>query len=322
MRLARLSLAAALVLFAPARARADSPDHDKAVALFDEARALIDGGDCDAAMPKLESSLRYEPSVGARLSMADCLESHAPLDAWTQLREAQRLAFLKHDDRAKIAQDRASALEPRLPLVRVVLPKGAVDEPGLEVRVDGVLVDSFFYAEGTIALKAGPHTIEVTTPNRRWSREIVAQTGATTAVDVHLERSCPAPVAPAPRPVEAPRDPGAAQRTIGLLLGGVGLASLGVGGVFGGAALAKKGDIDAACGGNEAACAAPSGSLDSQRSEQQSYARLSTLAFVVGGVAVASGVVLFLTAPHAKTRVVVTGAFDATGAGVSVLGRF
>ena len=86
------SLFASVVVLLPAVARADSPDHDKAVALFDEARKLIDDNQCDAAMPKLWMSVRYEPSVGAHLSMADCLESHDPLDAWTQLREAQRLA--------------------------------------------------------------------------------------------------------------------------------------------------------------------------------------------------------------------------------------
>src|SRR4030081_2440821 len=109
------TLIVAVVMF-PAIARADSPDHDKAVALFDEARKLIDDNQCDAAMPKLLMSLKYEPSVGARLSMSDCLESHDPLEAWTQLREAQRLAYLKHDDRTKIAQDRASALEGKLPM--------------------------------------------------------------------------------------------------------------------------------------------------------------------------------------------------------------
>ena len=121
------------------------------------------------------------------------------------------------------------------------------------------------------------------------------------------------------KPTLAPsHDTGGAQRAIGLILGGVGLASLGVGGIFGGAALAKKGDIDAACGGSAQTCAAGLGSLDSQRAEQQNYARLSTLGFVVGGVAVAAGVVLYLTAPHAKTTVAVTGSLG----GMSLVGRF
>jgi len=309
---------ASVVFLFPAMARADSPDHDKAVALFDEARKLIDENQCDTAVPKLETSLRYEPSVGARLSLADCLESHDPLGAWTQLREAQRLAYLKHDDRTKIAQDRATALEAKLAMVHVALPADVVRQPGLEVRVDGTLIDSFFYESGTIALKAGPHVVEVALPNRRWSQQVVAQLGATTSVNAQLvQTNASAPVTV--RPIETPsHDPGGAQRGIGILLGGVGLAALGVGGIFGGAALAKKGDIDAACGGSAQTCTAAPGSMDAGRSEQQNYARLSTLGFVVGGVAVAAGVVLYLTAPHAKTSVAVTGSLG----GVSLVGRF
>lgn len=312
------TLFASVLVLAPAIARADSPDHDKAVALFDEARKLIDDNQCDAAMPKLEMSLKYEPSVGARLSMADCLESHDPLDAWTELREAQRLAYLKHDDRTKIAQDRATALESKLAMVHVALPADVVHQPGLEVRVDGTLIDSFFYESGALALKAGPHVIEASLPNRRWSQQVVAQLGATTSVNAQLVQTN-APRSAALKPIELPsHDTGGAQRTIGLLLGGVGLASLGVGGVFGGAALAKKGDIDAACGGSAQTCTAAPGSMDAQKSEQQNYARLSTLGFVVGGVAVAAGVVLYLTAPHAKTTVAVTGSLG----GMSLVGRF
>jgi hypothetical protein len=311
------TLFAFALLLVPTIARADSPDHDKAVALFDEARKLIDDNQCDAAMPKLVMSVRYEPSVGARLSMADCLESHDPLEAWTQLREAQRLAYLKHDDRTTVARDRATALEAKLAMVHVALPADVVHQPGLEVRVDGTLVDSFFYESGTIALKAGPHVVEATLPNRRYSQQIVAQLGATTSVNAQLVQT--APQAAVTKPIEAPaQNAGGAQRTIGILLGGIGLASLGVGGIFGGAALAKKGDIDSACGGSASTCTAPPGSQDAARSEQQTFARLSTLGFVVGGVAVAAGVVLYLTAPRAKTAVAVTGSLG----GLSLVGRF
>jgi len=203
-------------------------------------------------------------------------------------------------------------------MVRVALPADVVRQPGLEVRVDGALIDSFFYESGTIALKAGPHVVEATLPNRRWSQQVVAQLGATTSVNAQLVQTSGAPP-PVMRPVEGPsHDPGGAQRGVGLILGGVGLAALGVGGIFGGAAFAKKGDIDAACGGSAQTCKAAPGSLDSARSEQQNYARLSTLGFVVGGVAVVAGVVLYLTAPRAKTAVAVTGSLG----GVSLVGRF
>src|SRR5207248_2841248 len=108
------------------------------------------------------------------------------------------------------------ALESKLPMVRIVLPVDVVRQPGLEVRVDGVLVDSFFYDSGTIALKAGPHVVEATLPNRNWSQQVVAQAGAITSVSAHLAQTCASPStsgALATRPVLSPGDPGSAQRT-------------------------------------------------------------------------------------------------------------
>lgn len=315
-------LGLAVLLISTAAVADGAPDHDRAVALFDEARKMIDDGNCDGAMPKLEQSLRYEPSVGARLSMADCTEPHNPLEAWSQLREAQRLAYLKHDERTKVAQDRAAALEAKLPIVHVVVPPQGLVEPGFELRVDGVLIDRFFYLDGVLAMSAGPHEIEATTPSRRWSQQVVAQAGVMTSVSVRLEASSSKPATVAPPPVAPPHESGSAQRTVGLFLSGAGVASIVAGGVFGGAALMKKADIDAACGGNAGACSAPVGSLDAQAAEQQTFARLSTLGFIVGGVALASGVVLYLTAPHARMPVAVTGSIDPHATALQVLGMF
>jgi hypothetical protein len=303
-------LLAALVLV-PAVARADGPnDHERAVQLFDEGRKLIEEQhDCDNALPKLESSLRYEQSVGAHLSTADCIESHNPLDAWKHLREAQRLAYLKHDDRTKIAADRATALEARLPVVHVVIPQGVLEEPGLEVRVDGAVVDRFFYESGKLAMTAGPHVVEASTPTRRWQHDVVAQAGATTAVNVQLE---PLHTVNTALPTQDTHDRGGTQRGVGLVLMGIGLGGLAAGGILGTAALVKKTDVQNACGGNASACNAPAGSLDSAVADGQTFAHLSTMSFVVGSVALATGFVLFMTAPHGRT-IAVTGGVGSLG---------
>src|SRR5712692_8236084 len=86
-------------------AHADSSDHARAMTAFEDARRLIDGGDCELGVVKLEESLRWEPSVGAHLAMADCLEARDPLTAWANLREAERLAYLKHDEQRKLRLD-------------------------------------------------------------------------------------------------------------------------------------------------------------------------------------------------------------------------
>ncbi len=324
--------AAALVvafLGAPA-ARADGgAEHDRAVTTFDEARKLIDAGDCERAIPKLRESLAAEPSVGARLSMADCTEAREPLEAWTNLREAERLAYLKHDERVRVAQDRATALETRIPVVRVVVPPSVLSEEGLELRVDGALVDRYFYASGVLAVKPGPHVVEASTPHRRWAQSVVAQQGATATVTVHMQDECPAPASP-PTPRAAfvaasPHESGSIQRSIAWALGGVGVAGLVAGAAFGLVALEKRSDITSACGGNASACTATPGSLDASEGSRREAATVSTIGFVVGGAALAGAVALYLTAPSsspAADRVGVAAAPARDGASVVLTGRW
>jgi hypothetical protein len=296
-----------------ASAQEGASDHDTAVALFDDARRLIEQKDCDNAVLKLELSLKKEPSVGAHLSMADCLESHTPLEAWKHLREAQRLAYLHRDERTKVASDRAAALEQRLPIVHVVVPATVLQQPGLEVRVDGQLIDPFFYETGILALPAGPHTVEATTPARQWSHDVVAQAGATTAVTVQLQ---PIPAGAGPVVVEPP-DHGKSQRTVGIIVGVVGLGGLALGGVFGAAALVKKSDIQSACGGSTSNCTATAGSQDGAMADVQTFSHVSTIGLIVGGVALAAGLVLYLTAPHGRATAPQVG----VGPGL-IYGRF
>src|SRR5689334_20351410 len=75
-------------------ARADESAHDKAVSAFQEGRRYIEGGNCDAAIPKLRESLAHEASIGARLSLADCTEASDPVGAWNLLKEAAAHAFV------------------------------------------------------------------------------------------------------------------------------------------------------------------------------------------------------------------------------------
>ena len=311
-------------------ARADGgAEHERAVAAFDEARKLIDAGDCEHAVTKLRESLASEPSVGARLSMADCTETRDPLEAWTNLREAERLAYLKHDDRVRVAQDRAAALETRVPIVRINVPADVLAEEGLELRLDGAVVDRYFYASGVLAVKPGPHVVEASTPHRRWTQTVVAQQGATASVTVRLQDECPAPSSspspPAPVVVASRPEGGSLQRSVAWALGGVGVAGLVAGAAFGLVALEKRSDITSACGGNASACTATPGSLDAADGSRREAATISTAGFVVGGAAFAGAVALFLTAPSASPaagRVGVAAAPARDGASVVLTGRW
>ena len=72
-------------------AHAEDTDHDRAVALFADARKLIEAGDCSGAVPKLQESIAREPSIGARFSLADCTRHGDPYGAFWHLREAALL---------------------------------------------------------------------------------------------------------------------------------------------------------------------------------------------------------------------------------------
>ncbi len=306
MKLTRAVLAAAAVVGCWATpARADDASHEKAVASFQEGRKYIDAGSCDAAITKLRESLSFEPSVGARLSLAECQEPNDPLGAWRVLKDAASLAYVNHDERLTVAETRAAALERRLSTIRVNIPTALMEQPGFELRVDGELVDRFHYRSGVLAVKPGKHVVEATAPLRHWSEQVASELGAATQVNVRLERdACAAPVAPI-APVAAPvvvtmEPPGGARRTLGLALAGVGVAGLASGVVFGILTLNKRSKIDDLCGGSAASCNAPAGSVDPERESAKTTASLSTASFLAGGLALVGGGLLYFTAPSAS----------------------
>ena len=315
---------------AAGRARAQATDHDRAVAAFEEARRFIDAGDCASAVVRLGQSLELEPSVGANLSMADCHETTDPLQAWTKLREAERLAYLKHDERRAIARQRAAALETKLPLLRVEIPAATLPQQELEVRVDGLRIDPYFYGDGLFAVSAGPHVVTASLPHRSWSKRVVALAGAATTVAMDLEGDCPAgatvPPVASQRTVpgsSALPDPGSTRHSVAYVVGGVGAAALGAGAIFGIVSATKRADVASACGGDAAACRAAPGVLDGEQAEQRTFARLSSLSFVLAGAALTGAVVLYITAPRApEMRLDLSPVASSHGSGLFISGRW
>ena len=123
----------------------------------------------------------------------------------------------------------------------------------------------------------------------------------------------PPPPAPAPPPTPEHADGMGAQRVIALVAGGVGIVGLGFGTAFGLAALSKRNSAQQECA---AQCATPDGV--SMWSDAKSTANVSTVGFVVGGVALAGAAVLWFTAPaggHATAQVGIgPGALRVSGA--------
>ena len=324
---------------ASASAQTATEEHRKAVAAFQEARALVHAGRCDQAIPKLQASLSFEPSVGARLSLADCYQDVDPLAAWRQLKEAERLAYTKHDDRVTDAVRREAALVPKLASLHIVMAPATADLPGLEVRLDDTVVDRFDYgADGIIAVYPGRHRLTVSAPGRRpLTLTTEASVGASTTATIDLEEpstQAPAVIVPEPRATNpvvaepAPRPhPVEASGTSVLAMGRgggrwAGAVGLIVGTVTGALVLSKRSSLQASCGafsGGHFVCpTAAQGSVQDTYGAARTLATASTAAFVAGGALLASGIILYVAAPRSTTALGVAPSFVGA-AGVRVL---
>jgi hypothetical protein len=109
----------------------------------------------------------------------------------------------------------------------------------------------------------------------------------------------PPPPVPSPHVVEpssaiAPREPNSAlgtQKVLGITAAGVAVVAVGLGSAFGLIAISRKNDAEKACPN---LCADQSG-VDAW-SDAKTAAQISDVAFIVGGLALAGGAVLWFTA--------------------------
>ncbi len=272
-----------------------------AQALFDEGRAAMDAGNFAAACPKLAESQRLDPGGGTLMHLALCYEKLGKTaSAWATFNETVSVAKRdRRDDRLKVAEEHLSLLTPKLVKLRLVVSAELRRTPGLVVRRGG---EPAGQAEWGSAVPVDPGSIEVvaSAPGKTAVVRTVEATQPGQTVDVELGALAdaePNPSTAAPSPTGPGRDgatSGSALPTIALVVTGVGVVGLGVGGYFGLQSMSKKSEADDHCEG--AACRDQAG-VD-LRHDARSAGTLSTVAFAVGGVTTAAGVVLYLTAPR------------------------
>jgi hypothetical protein len=331
---ARLSsLFVALACFAPHAASAQTAE-DKAAAqaAFDEGKRLMGAGAYADACPKFAESLRRDPGIGTMLGLADCYEKNGQTaSAWAEFHEAAGVAARKGDRRESLARENAARLEPLLSKVVVRVSPDA-DIRGLIVKRDGIEVGRVSWGD-EVPVDPGVHAVAASAPGRLdWQTTVnvpsrpSVQTIAVPRLDVAPP---PAPVSAlpsAPAPVatstatdtpSVTADRGRTQRIAAVAVAGAGVVGVIVGSAFGLHAKSKLDDSNANgnCNASDFCTAA---GLDF-RSSAESAARVSTVAFIVGGAAIAGGAVLWLTAPKgdhptvgvapASRGLMVTGAF-------------
>lgn len=301
-----------------------------AQALFDDGKRLMAEKKYGEACPKLAESQRLDPGGGTMLALALCHEAEGKTaTAWADFKAAQADARRDHRaDREAAAGDHIKSLESKLTKLLVTV---GTDIEGLEVRRNGVVVGKAQW--GTpIPVDPGEFQFDAQAPGKKaWSSKLpIDGAGKTVEVKVPaLEDQPVAAASPAPASVDETRNvnrepaPAAAAANGGknyvpaLVAGSVAVAATGFGTFFGLRASskwndAKRGCVDHAC---------PSPNAPSEVDAARSAADASTVAFVIGGVALATAGVLFFAAPTKErdTAVRVAPTMMANGGGL-VLG--
>jgi hypothetical protein len=316
-------------------ARADSPGSDvAATALFDEGRRLMTAHNYADACPKLAESQRLAPSGGTLLNLAECYEHLGQTaSAWAAWKDAAARANAAGKAQAeKMALDRAAVLEPKLARLTVALAPDS-DVAGLEIKRDGVTLGRAEYSV-PIPVDPGTHIVEARAPKKRaLSAQIdVAPKQVDARVTVQLSDEAPVPVAsstpavttsptPAPIPADRAESSGGAstQRTVAWITLGAGVVGVAVGSIFG---LEAKSNNDQALQPQNcrtsAFCTQKGLTLTSDAKDD---ATASTIAFVIGGAALATGAVLWLTAPTGS-GVHVAPAVGRSYGGAAIAGAF
>jgi tetratricopeptide (TPR) repeat protein len=293
-----------VALFASSRATAQTIDAAQATALFRDGREALAAGDYARACAAFAESLRLDVKVGTLLNLADCEEhSGALAQAFAHWQQGIDRATAGHDERLAFLEGRLAALDARVP--KLTIRRGPDAPVQTEVARDGIAIGEASLGRA-IPVDPGKHAVVAWAKGRApKTYAIELREGARVVLDV----APGAPVAEPPPPVahaeEPPAERWSTQRSLAVTAAAVGAIGLGVGIGFGISALSKKGSL-----GKDGHCTS-AGACDDQasatawnatRDDAQSAGRISTIGFVVGGAALATGAVLWFTAAPQKAR--------------------
>lgn len=266
---------------------------------FDEAMQLMRDGQFDRACPKLEEALAAEGTMIVRFRLAECYEQIGKLaSAFTRYREvAGEAALTDASEREAFAKKKALELEPRVPRLKLLVPPEVGAVTTLNIAVDDQSIERNSWSND-IMLDMGTHAITVTGSGyRTWTFTFELKTEREIRTIQVPNQTIP--VAPAPPP--APRGPapdegggGLAPQTIaGITVGAAGVVMMAIGIGMG---VAAKGQFDDSLSGCNAQDQCDASAIAAQESAV-TEGNAATAIFIIGAVATAGGVVLWLLAP-------------------------
>jgi len=304
----------------PAPPGANAQVSATAEALFEQGRLLMKDKKYGEACPKLAESLRIDPATGTMLYLADCYEKNGQTaSAWATFNDAVGAAQnAGQGERALKAKLRVQALVPKLVKLTITLSPQNVGVEGLVLERDGLAIGAALF--GTpIPVDPGDHNLEVVAPGKKpWSGVVNVPSKAGTVIAFVVPALEDVPALPPPEPPPAPTATATAaplptvtatvvvppplptapppddssMRNAGLAVGGIGLAGIAIGSALGLTAKSRNDEaIEKYCPGGQF-CSDPMGIT--LTNDAKSLALGSTIAFVIGGAAVAAGAVLLI----------------------------
>lgn len=324
-----------LVLLTSGFAKAEPTGAERAAAesLFQSGTSLMAEQKFAPACEKFEGSLELDPALGTMLRLADCYDRVGKTaSAWATFQDAASLARTRNEAvREQMAEERGADLEKRLSRLRLrIQPTPGVSD--LAVRIGKTRVPQASF-DTPLPVDPGSAEVEVTASGHKpWSTHIEVSAGPSVqTLAVPALEALPRTAAPAPAParpeVPAPApSPGGTQRTLAYVAGAAGIAALATGGVLAYRANALNQQSYNHCRPDDhSACTAEG---VSERNDARSLATATTLAGAAGGVLLAGGLALLLTAPSSESApapapaIRVTGMLAPRGGNLSLSGRW
>jgi hypothetical protein len=273
---------------------------------FAASHVLMDKGDFAAAYTKLAQAYAESNDPRILFNMAICARG---MHDYARMRTL--LVRYKREGSESMTPGEKSQVDAALTDVpkRVGTLRLTVSEANATVDADGETVGTT-PLDDRVYLNPGQHKLTVSKPGFQPVEQLVAVTaGSDMPFTVNLQAEIPSTHAstfdvngeqtPETPPVahEGATGRGHATtsnaKTIGLVVGGAGVAGIALGTIFGLLASSKWSQAKNDCGHG-----CPNGSpARSEQNEASTDGTVSTIAFAIGGVALATGLVLYLTAP-------------------------
>lgn len=345
-----LALGVAVALALPcgsSAAQTNAQQKAMAEALFEEATKLMEEGQYGAACERFDQAQRADPGVGTLLNLGRCYALTGRLaSAWAIFREAASAARASgQGDRARVAEENARELRPRLSELALLVAPG--QPRGYELLLDGNLVSSVQFGL-SVPVDAGQHSLLARAPGHEQWSSVLQIPGSGARKTVQVPPLLPLPTAAAPSdaaPVALPTnlafdgepqgappgptlDPGtsgaaAGQKWLGLLVGGGGLLAIGAGAAIGSHAQSVDDEAKRVCG--------PRGCYDRTGEQINRSARhwaiAANVSYGAGALALGTGALLYLTAHDEQPRAAHSGDWQllpalGAGPGVFIDGKF